>query len=131
MMRKRKNHSPFLGLRALAILLVCAFAPSAVMGQDAVLIPVAPPEGAELSYNIPLEPWLVPIILDLKTQFADGLSAEFNMIAQTQTGEDLATLVEAAEELSAATERIKTGLMRAEFVTAKARWLQILGDADD
>ncbi|MFH1688703.1 MAG: hypothetical protein ABIE42_00520 [Candidatus Eisenbacteria bacterium] len=107
MMRMRTNSIFSLGLRMLAILLICAVTPSVVTAQDAVLIPVAPPAGAELPYDIPLRPWLVPTILDLKTQFADGLSAEFSMIAQTQTGEDLTTLVEAGEELSTTTARIR------------------------
>ncbi|MFH1864474.1 MAG: hypothetical protein ABIK85_01200, partial [Candidatus Eisenbacteria bacterium] len=106
MTRMRTNPVSLLALRTLAVLLACAVAPSVATGQDAVLVPVAPPADAEPSYNIPLQPWLVPTIIDLKTQFADGLSAEFNMIAQTQTGEDLITLIEAGEELSAATARI-------------------------
>ncbi len=108
MTRTRTNPTLFSGLRTLAILLVCALATSAATGQDAVLIPVAPPVGAELSYNVPLQPCLVPTVLDLKTRFADGLSSEFNMIAEAGTGGDLATLVEAAEELSAATSRVRT-----------------------
>ncbi len=78
--------------------------------QDATFIPVAPPEGVELVYNIPLQPWLVPTVLDLKVQFADGLSAEFNDIADNQTGEDLSVLVGAGRELSVATMRIRAAV---------------------
>ena len=108
MMRMRTGTKPLFGLRTLAVLLVCAAVPYAATGQDAVFVPAAPAAGAELIYDIPLQPWLVPQILDLKTRFADGLSAEFNTIAQTRTGDDLVVLVEVGGELSAATASVGT-----------------------
>ena len=99
------------GFRLPAILLaglVAIAAPSLATAQDAVLIPVAPPENAELSYNIPLQPWLVPTVLELKVQFVDGLSAEFGGIAESQTGEDLGTLVEAGGELAEAASHMRS-----------------------
>jgi hypothetical protein len=65
MTRMSTNPVSLLALRTLAVLLACAVAPSVATGQDAVLVPVAPPAGAELTYNIPLQPWLVPTIIDL------------------------------------------------------------------
>ena len=97
-----------LSFHTLVILLACAVvlaAPAAAPAQDAVPVPVAPVAGVELQYDIPLQPWLVPAVLDLKTQFADGLSAEFNGIAESQTGEDLTALVEAGMELGDSTAR--------------------------
>jgi hypothetical protein len=85
-------------------------ATAAAQAEDATFIPAAPPEDVEFAYDIPLQPWLVPTVLDLKIQFADGLSAEFNGIAENQTGEELTTLVEAGRELSATIARIKTAV---------------------
>jgi len=94
-------------LLAGAVVLAAA---AAAQAQDATFIPAAPPEGVELAYDIPLQPWLVPTVLELKTQFADGLSAEFKGIADNQTGEELTALVEAGMELSATVSRIKTAV---------------------
>jgi hypothetical protein len=91
------------------VLLACAVvlaAPPAAQAQDAVPVPVAPAAGVELQYDIPLQPWLVPTVLDLKTQFADGLSAEFNGIAGDETGGDLTALVEAGRELGDSTVHV-------------------------
>ena len=98
-----------LSLHTLVILLACAVvlaATAASQAQDAVPVPVAPVAGVELQYDIPLQPWLVPSVLNLKAQFADGLSAEFNGIAENQTGEDLTALVEAGMELEDSTVRM-------------------------
>lgn len=94
-------------LLAGAVVLAAA---AAAQAKDATFTPVAPAAGVELAYDIPLQPWLVPVVLDLKTQFADGLSAEFRGIAESQTGEELTTLVEAGRELSATTLRIKAAV---------------------
>jgi hypothetical protein len=97
----------------LAVLLAGAVvlaAAAAAQAEDVTFTPVAPPAGVKLAYDIPLQPWLVPVVLDLKTQFADGLSAEFKGIAESQTGEELTTLVEAGRELSATTLRIKAAV---------------------
>jgi len=94
-------------LLAGAVVLAAA---AAAQAKDATFTPVAPPAGVELAYDIPLQPWLVPAVLDLKTQFADGLSAELKGIAEDQKGEELTALVEAGRELSAATLRIKAAV---------------------
>ena len=83
---------------------------AAAQAEDAMLIPVAPPAGAELTYDIPLQSWLVPAVLNLKTQFADGLSGEFTAIADDQTGEELTVLIEAGKELGASTARLRTAV---------------------
>ena len=109
----RTSSTLLLGFYMLVVLLAGAVvlaAAAAAQASDATLIPVAPPEGVELAYDIPLQPWLVPTVLDFKTQFADGLSAEFNGIAEDQTGEELTALVEAGRELSATVSRIKTAV---------------------
>ena len=90
-----------------AVVLVAA---ATAQAEDTMLIPVAPAEGAELAYDIPLQPWLVPTILDLKTQFADGLAAEFNGIAENQTGEEMTVLIEAGRELGVSTALIRTAV---------------------
>ena len=94
-------------LLAGAVVLAAA---AAAQAEDVTFTPVAPPAGVELEYDIPLQPWLVPAVLDLKTQFADGLSAEFKGIAENQTGEELTVLVEAGRELSATTSRMKAAV---------------------
>ena len=109
MTHMRTSSKHLLGFHTLVILLACAVvlaAPAAAQAQDAALVPVAPAAGAALPYDIPLQPWLVPTVLDLKTQFADGLSDEFKGIAENQTGEDLGVLVEAGRELGDSTERV-------------------------
>jgi hypothetical protein len=109
MTHTRRSSKHLLGFHTLVILLVCAVvlaAPVAAQTQDAVPVPVAPAAGVELQYDIPLQPWLVLVVLDLKTQFADGLSSEFNGIAENQTGEDLTALVEAGMELGDSTVRM-------------------------
>lgn len=111
MLRMKTSSMLRTGLNLLFVLLVCTAAPSAAVGQDTMLVPVAPQEGVELTYNIPLQPWSIPTILDLKTRFSDGLSTEFNTIAQTQTADDLTVLVEAGNDLAAATERVRTTVM--------------------
>ncbi|MCK4511808.1 hypothetical protein KAW64_08720, partial [bacterium] len=106
MTHTRTSSTHLLSSHTLVILLACAVvlaAPAAAQAQDAVPVPVALAAGVELQYDIPLQPWLVPTVLDLKTQFADGLSAEFNGIAEDQTGEDLTALVEAGRELGDST----------------------------
>ena len=106
MTHMRTSLKHFFSFHTLVILLACAVvlaAPAAAQAQDAVPVPVAPAAGVELQYDIPLQPWLVPAVLDLKTQFADGLSAEFKDIAENQTGEDLTALVEAGRELGDST----------------------------
>ena len=92
-------------------ILVAILATAAVASaQESLVVPVAPPEDAELSYNIPLQPWLVPTVLELKTEFSDGLSDEFGGIAENQTGEDLAALTEAGSELAEATANLRTSI---------------------
>ena len=91
----RTSSTLLLGFYMLVVLLAGAVilaAAAAAQAEDATLVPVAPPEGVELAYDIPLQPWLVPTVLGLKTQFADGLTAEFNGIAENQTGEELTTM---------------------------------------
>ncbi len=109
MTHTRTSSTHLLSSHTLVVLLACAVvlaAPPAAQAQDAVPVPVAPAAGVELQYDIPLQPWLVPTVLDLKTQFTDGLSAEFNGIAESQTGEDLTALVEAGTELGDSTARM-------------------------
>jgi len=109
----RTSSSLLLAFYMLVVLLAGAVvlaAAGAAHAADAVLVPVAPPEDAKLPYDIPLQPWLVPAVLDLKTQFVDGLSAEFNAIAGSQTGEDLTVLVEAGTELGATTARVREAM---------------------
>ncbi len=109
----RTSSTLLLGFYMLVVLLAGAVilaAAAAAQAEDATFTPVAPPEGVELAYDIPLQPWLVPMVLGLKTQFADGLTAEFNAIAENQTGEELTTLVEAGRELSVITSRFKTAV---------------------
>ncbi len=113
MTHMRTGSTHLLGFHTLVILLACAVvlaAPAAAQAQDAVPVPVAPAAGVELQYDIPLQPWLVPTVLDLKTQFADGLSAEFNGIAEDQTGEDLTALVEAGRELGDSTVHMRAAV---------------------
>ena len=113
MTRMRTSSTFLLGFYMLVVLLagvVILAAAAAAQAQDATFIPVAPPEGVELAYNVPLQPWLVPTVLDLKVQFADGLSAEFSDIAENQTSEDLTVLVEAGRELSVTTTRIRAAV---------------------
>jgi len=104
MTRKATSYVFLLGSCMLVAVLAAAAVASA---QESQLVPVAPPENVELSYNIPLQPWLVPTVLDLKTEFSDGLSVEFGAIAENQTGDDLATLVEAGGELAQATAHLR------------------------
>jgi hypothetical protein len=109
MTHARTSSKHLLSFHTLVVLLACTVVlatSAAVQAQDAVPVPVAPAAGVELQYDIPLQPWLVPTVLDLKAQFADGLSAEFNGIAETQTGEDLTALVEAGTELGDSTARM-------------------------
>lgn len=106
-MRTSSRH--LLGSHLLVVLLTCAVvlaAAAAAQAQDAVFVPAAPPAGVELAYDIPLQPWLVSTVLDLKAQFAEGLSDEFSGIAENQTGEDLTVLVEAGRELGDSTARM-------------------------
>jgi len=112
MARTRTNFALLCDFRMLA-LLICAVVlatAAAAQARDAIFIPVAPPEDAELPYDIPLQPWIVSTVLDLKTQFADGLSEEFTGIAEGQTGGDLTTLVEAGRELGDSTARMRAAV---------------------
>ncbi len=113
MPRTRTSSTLLLGFYMMAILLagvVVLAAAAAAQAEDATLIPVAPPEGVELTYDIPLQPWLVSAVLELKMQFADGLSAEFDGVVDEQTGDELTVLIEAGAELSATTSRIRTAV---------------------
>jgi hypothetical protein len=84
--------------------------PAAAQAESGTLIPVAPPEGAELPYNVPLRPWLVPEVLALKSQFHEGLSEEFASIAKSRTGDDLTVIIEAARELAARVARVDASI---------------------
>ena len=113
MTRMRTSSTPLLAFYMLVVLLAGAVvlaAAGAAHAADATLVPVAPAEDAKLPYDIPLQPWLVPAVLDLETEFVDGLSAEFNGIAGSQTGEDLTVLVEAGTELRATTARVREAM---------------------
>ncbi len=113
MTRTRTSSSLLLGFYLLVLTLAGAVvlaAAAAAQAGDATLIPVAPPAGVELAYDIPLQPWLVTAVLDLKTLFADGLSAEFKAIAEKQTSEELTALIEAGRELDASTTRMRTAV---------------------
>jgi hypothetical protein len=83
---------------------------AAAQAESGTLIPVAPPEGAELPYNIPLQAWLVPEVLALKSEFHDGLSAEFASIARSRTGDDLTTIIEAGRDLEARAATVGTSI---------------------
>ena len=107
MMRKRTSSTLLLGFCMLIAVLAMTAVASA---QESLVVPVAPPEDAELSYNIPLQPWLVPTVLELKTEFSDGLSDEFGGIAKNQTGKDLAALAEAGSELAEATAQVRASI---------------------
>ena len=107
MRRMRTNPAFFIATAALLSLIAAATAATA---QEAIPVPVAPAEGAELTYDIPLRPWLVPPVLELKSRFADGLSVEFGEIAETQTGEDLEILVAAGTELAEATAEMRASI---------------------
>ncbi|MCK4409540.1 MAG: hypothetical protein KAW67_05615, partial [Candidatus Eisenbacteria sp.] len=109
MTHMRTSPKHLLTSNTLVGLLTCAAVLAAVAvarAQVATVVPVAPPEGVELVYDIPLQPWLASTVLDLKVQFADGLSDEFNGIAENQTGGDLTALVEAGRELGDSTARM-------------------------
>ena len=106
MTRMRTSSTLLLAFYMLVVLLAGAVvlaAAGAAHAADATFVPVAPPENVELSYDIPLQPWLVPAVLDLKTQFVDGLSAEFSGIAESQIGGDLT-------ELGASTARVREAM---------------------
>lgn len=113
MTRMRTSSALLLAFYMLVVLLAGAVvlaAAGAAHAADAMFVPVAPPEDVELPYDIPLQPWLVPAVLDLKTQFLDGLSAEFSGIAESQIGGDLTVLVEAGAELGASTARVREAM---------------------
>ncbi|MBN2565420.1 MAG: hypothetical protein JXB46_06885 [Candidatus Eisenbacteria bacterium] len=95
--------SPAAALAAAALVVCLAGAAGA---QDGVLVPVAPPEDAELAYNIPLPEWMMPEVLELKTEFSDGLAAEFSDIAENQTGGGVRTLVKSGEQLAEGASRL-------------------------
>jgi hypothetical protein len=94
---------------AAAMLTLCLLGTAAAQ-DDVTFIPAAPPEGAELAYDIPLPEWMVPPVLELKTRFSDGLSAEFTDIAENQTGGGIQTLVESGEQLAAGGERLRAAI---------------------
>lgn len=96
----------FAALVALVWLVLPPILESARAQDDVRFIPGAPPVDAELSYNIPLPVWLVPTVLDLKTEYVDGLAYELAWIAENHTEEDLSVLVEAGAELGEAGERV-------------------------
>lgn len=106
----RTDFTHWSAVRCLFLLVagLLALAPASAVGQERVtFIPAAPPEGAELAYNIPLDSWVIPTVLELKTEFSDGLASEFAWIAEHQTGEDLAALVESGRSLAAAAEQVR------------------------
>jgi hypothetical protein len=113
MTHTRAGHTFRLGIHTLAILfagIVVFLSASAASAEETMLLPVAPPEDAELPYNVPLQPWLVPTVLELKTRYADGLAHEFGVIAETRSGDDLTVLVEAGGELADAAAAVGTSI---------------------
>lgn len=85
-----------------------AVLPAGIAGAqgEVTFIPVAPPEGAELPYDIPVPAWLAPGIIGLKAEFTDGIATEFSDIAENETDENLRILIEAGEELAASCDRV-------------------------
>jgi hypothetical protein len=81
-----------------------------VPAQTATLVPAAPPENAELPYNIPLHTWMVPEVIDLKTSFSDGLSAEFSDIAENQTSGGIRILIGAGEKQASGAAHLKAAI---------------------
>lgn len=105
----RRFTAPSAALSVAAVTLVCLAAlpvADAARAQDTRLIPAAPPEGAELAYDIPIPAWLAPTVVELKTEYVDGLAYELAWIADNRITDDLATLVEAGAELGASGERV-------------------------
>lgn len=98
------------GAALVAAAVVLCFA-AEIAAQDVTFIPVAPPEGAELAYNIPLQEWMIPPVLELKREFSDGLAAEFSDIAENQTGGDIRTLVESGNTLAEGAERLRAAIL--------------------
>jgi len=94
------------------VLFACALAlaATAARADDAKVVPVAPPEGAELAYDVPVPTRLVPEVLDLKTRFDDVLSDEFTAIAEDRTTEDITALIDAGRELAVATARVNDSI---------------------
>jgi hypothetical protein len=94
----------------IALLATMMTGTAGAQAESGTLVPVAPPEGAELSYNVPLQPWLVPEVLALKTEFHEGLSAEFATIAQTRTGDDLTVIIDAGRDLASKTAGVDAAI---------------------
>ena len=108
----RSAHGLSLGaLRVAAVAVLVLAAALTAHGQDeVVLIPAPPAPGAVLTYDIPLEPWLIPDVLALQEHFSNGLATEFSRIAETQTGEDVTALIGAGRDLEAAGVRVREAM---------------------
>jgi hypothetical protein len=113
MLRVARSFAPARRLAAGSVLLAASIllcAAAELPAQELTFIPAAPPEGAELPYNIPLPEWMVPPVLELKRSFSDGLSAEFSEIADNETGGGVRTVVESGEQLAGGADRLRAAI---------------------
>jgi hypothetical protein len=99
---------------AAVVVLLCAaaLAPLGARDKDGTqLVAVAPAEGTELLYDIPLPSELIRDVIELRTGFLDGLRAEVLAIVDARVKAQLAGLGPAAEEFAAAAGGIEAAVV--------------------
>jgi hypothetical protein len=83
---------------------------AAILSETGELVPVAPPADQELVYDVPLSPWMVPMVLELKSTFDSGFSEEYTTMVGERTASDLTALIDAGRELSTAAASVDASI---------------------